>query len=153
MINFFMKETLKQAILSYKNNEIPVGCILISNNKIISRAHNLKEKTKITTNHAEIICINNACLTLNSWRLNNLSMYVSLEPCIMCAGAILESRIKNLYIGTANPFNGFFSCNYHKTILNLNIFWLNNKTCEYVLNRFFKKIRKGHEKYHDLTLE
>lgn len=145
MNNFFINETIKESLISYKNEEIPVGCILTLNNKIISRGHNLKEKTNISTNHAEIICINKACKILNSWRLNNLSMYVSLEPCIMCAGAIIESRIKNLYIGTPNPFNGFFSSNYHKDLQGLNITWLNNKIAEYILNRFFKKIRKGNE--------
>lgn len=145
MNKFFINESIKEALISYKNNEVPVGCILVYNDKIISRGHNLKEKTNISTNHAEIICINKACLYLNSWRLNNISMYVSLEPCPMCAGAIFESRIKNLYIGTSNPFNGFFSCNYHTFFPNLNITWLNNKTSEYIINRFFQKIRKGHE--------
>ena len=145
MNKFFIKETIKEALYSYKINEIPVGCIITKNDTIIARGHNLKEQTNISTNHAEIICINNACSYLKSWKLNSLSMYVSLEHCIMCAGAIFESRIQNLYIGTSNPFNGFFSCNYHKPNLNLNITWLNNKTCELLINKFFKKLRKGHE--------
>lgn len=140
-----MREAIKEAIISYQNKEIPVGCVLTSDNKIISRGHNIKEKTNISTNHAEIISINTACSLLHTWRLNNLFMYVTLEPCLMCAGAIFESGIKNIYIGTPNPFNGFFSCNYHKSMSNINITWLNNKTCEYIINRFFQKIRKGHE--------
>lgn len=137
-----MRKALREAIFSYKKNEIPVGAIITDNNKIISSAHNTKESTNLCTNHAEIICINKASEKLKSWNLSDLSMYVTLEPCIMCAGAIFESRIKNLYIGVPNPFKGFFSCNYHKSINSLNIIWVNDRKCEFIINRFFKKLRK-----------
>lgn len=139
----FFNEALKQSILSYKLNEIPVGALISRDFKIISKAHNLKESHKNSTHHAEILCIEEACKILNTWDLKNYSMYVTLEPCLMCAGAILESRIKNLYIGASNPYNGFFSSNYHKPTNNLKIFWINDKRCEFILNRFFKQIRKG----------
>lgn len=145
MDNIFMKEAIKNAIKSYSLNEIPVGCVIVKDSKIIGEGYNLKENSNISTKHAEIISINKSCLNLNSWRLNNSSMYVTLEPCLMCAGAIFESRIKNLYIGTPNPFNGFFSTNYHKPNLKLNIFWVNDPLCEYLINRFTKKLRKGNE--------
>ena len=143
MNNIFIQEAIKEAIYSYKIEEIPVGAIIVKDNIIIGRGHNLKHNTNISTNHAEIICISQACNNLKSWCLNNSSMYVTLEPCTMCAGAIFESRIKNLYIGTPNPYNGFFSCNYHNIIPNLNIIWINNKMCENLINRFFKKKRIG----------
>lgn len=141
--DYFLNEALKEAIISYNLNEIPVGCIILKQNSIISKAHNLKETTKSSINHSEIIAIKKACNYLKSWTLNDCSMYVTLEPCLMCAGAIIESRIKNLYIGTNNPYNGFFSSNYHKYHKNLNIFWLNDKKCEFLINRFLKHVRKG----------
>ena len=136
MENIFLNEALKQSISSYKLNEIPVGALITKNFEIISKAHNLKETNKTSTHHAEILCIEKTCKILKSWNLKDCSMYVTLEPCLMCAGAILESRIKNLYIGTSNPYKGFFSCNYHKNINELNIFWMNDKRCEFILNRF-----------------
>lgn len=145
MDNTFMKIAIKNALKAYYLNEIPVGCVIIKNGKVIGEGYNIKDTSNISTNHAEIISINNSCLNLNSWRLNDSSMYVTLEPCLMCAGAIFESRIKNLYIGTPNPLNGFFSTNYHKPNLKLNITWVNNPLCQYILDRFIKKIRKGSE--------
>lgn len=142
MNHHFMKEALKESLISYNLNEIPVGCIIVKNDEIISRGHNLKEKTNISTNHAEIISINKACEKSKSWRLTNCSMYVTLEPCIMCAGAILESRIKNLYIGTPNIVGGFFTSNFHKHFPNLNIIWMNVITSQFLLNKFFQKMRK-----------
>lgn len=143
MNNFFLREAIKEAMISYKLDEIPVGAIIIKENKIISSGHNLKHTTNLSTNHAEIQAINKACLNLNSWYLKNTSIYITLEPCIMCAGAILESRIKNIFIGTPNPYKGFFSSNYHKNFPNINLFWLNNKLCEYLIYRFFRKKRTG----------
>ena len=143
MNNIFINEAIKESIISYKLDEIPVGAVITKNNIVIAKGHNLKHNTNKATNHAEIISINNACTFLKSWCLNECSLYVTLEPCIMCAGAILESRIKNLYIGTANPYNGFFSTNYYREFPNLNIYWYNNTTCEKLINRFFQKKRIG----------
>lgn len=142
MKEIFIRKALREALKSYNKNEIPVGAIITKDNEIISSAYNTKQSTNLSTNHAEIICINKACKKLKSWSLQNLSMYVTLEPCLMCAGAIFESRIKNLYIGSPNPLNGFFSCNYHKNVKSLNITWINDKKCEFIINRFFKKLRK-----------
>lgn len=142
MENLFINEMIKESILSYRSDEIPVGCVIIKDDKIISRSHNSKIKYNIPINHAEITAIRDACINLNSMYLNECSMYVSLEPCTMCSGAIIESRISNLFIGTCNPYKGFFSTNYHKDFKNLNITWLNNKRCEYILNSFFHKKRK-----------
>lgn len=102
----FMNEALKEAKKAYKKEEIPVGAVIVKNGKIISKAHNLKETKKRTTSHAEIIAINKANKKLKNWRLNDCEMYVTLEPCPMCAGAILQSRIKHLVYGASDPKGG-----------------------------------------------
>ena len=103
MTNLFWKECFKEAKKAFTKNEVPVGCIIVKNNIIIARGHNLKEKHKDSTAHAEIIAIKKAQKKLNDWRLIECDMYVTLEPCPMCAGAILHSRIKNVYYAAADP--------------------------------------------------
>ena len=102
----FMLEALKEAKKAYKKGEIPVGAVIVKDNKIIARAHNLKETKKDTTKHAEIIAIQKASKNIEAWRLIDCEMYVTLEPCSMCAGAILQARIKNLYIGAMDEKTG-----------------------------------------------
>ena len=102
----FMEEALKEAFKAYKKEEVPVGAIIVKDGKIIARAHNLKESKNDTTNHAEILAIQKASKKLNSWRLIDCEMYVTLEPCSMCAGAIINSRISKLYIGTMDKKTG-----------------------------------------------
>lgn len=98
---------LKSAKKSYFKDEIPVGAIVVCNGEVISKAHNLKEKTNNPLKHAEIIAIEKACKKLNSVYLNECEIYVTLEPCIMCFGAILESRIKKLVYSASNEKYGF----------------------------------------------
>ena len=86
----FMQEALKEAKKAYKKLEIPVGVVIVKDGQIIARAHNMKEEKKDTTKHAEIIAIQRASKKLNSWRLNDCEMYVTLEPCPMCAGAVIQ---------------------------------------------------------------
>ena len=102
----FMKEALKEAKKAYEKDEIPVGAVIVKDNKIIARAHNLKESKNNSICHAEILAIQKACKKLNSWRLLDCEMYVTLEPCSMCAGALINSRIKKVYIGTADEKTG-----------------------------------------------
>ncbi len=94
---YYMEVAYKEAQKSYEKNEVPVGAVIVINGEIISKAHNTREKTKLATDHAEINAINKACKKLNTWRLDGADLYVTLEPCLMCAGAILQSRIKNVY--------------------------------------------------------
>ena len=96
----FMNEALKEARKAYEKLEIPVGAVIVKNGKKISKAHNLKETKQTATAHAEILAIQKANKKLNNWRLIDCDMYVTLEPCSMCMGAIVSSRIKNIYIGT-----------------------------------------------------
>lgn len=88
---------LKEAEIAYKCGEVPIGCIIIKDNKVISKAHNIKQKTHLPFNHAEVIAIKKATKKLKDWRLNDCDLYVTLEPCNMCKEIIKESRIKNVY--------------------------------------------------------
>lgn len=101
-----MNEALKLAKKAYENNEIPVGAVITLNGEIIASAHNTVEKEKDCTCHAEINAIKKACLYLDSKTLDGCEMYVSLEPCAMCAGAIINARIKRLYVGASEPKTG-----------------------------------------------
>ena len=144
----FMKEALKEAQKAKDKMEIPVGAVIVKDNKIIARAHNQKETKFDTTKHAEILAIQKASKKLKSWRLIDCEMYVTLEPCTMCAGAIINSRIKKVYIGTQDPKTGAVG-----SILNLfKDFKFNHivefetgimqHECEKILKNFFKELRK-----------
>lgn len=144
----FMKEALKEAKKAYKKLEIPVGCVIVKDGKIIARGHNLKETKKDTTEHAEIIAIKKASKKLDSWRLLDCEMYITLEPCSMCAGAIINSRIKKIYIGTMDEKTGAAG-----SVLNLFKDYTFNhnvevetgimkQDCEKILKDFFKELRK-----------
>jgi tRNA(adenine34) deaminase len=95
----YMKEAIKEAKKALKNGDVPVGVVIVKDNRIIARAYNQKEKTKDGTNHAEIIAIKKACKVIKDWRLNGCTLYVNLEPCLMCLGAILQSRIDKVIYG------------------------------------------------------
>ena len=144
-----MKEALKEAKKAYKKLEIPVGAVIVKDGKIIARGHNLKETKEDTTKHAEIIAIQKASKKLSEWRLIDCEMYVTLEPCAMCAGAIINSRIKKVYIGTMDEKTGAVG-----SVLNLfEDFTFNHKVevekgilqeeCKKMLKQFFKELRKS----------
>ena len=149
MDSIFMKEALKEAKKAYKKLEVPVGCVIVKDGKIIARAHNLKETKYDTTKHAEILAIQKASKKLESWRLIDCDMYVTLEPCSMCAGAIIQSRIKNLYYGASDEKTGAvgsvlnlmedFKFNH---IVNVEKGILKND-CENLLKDFFRELRKS----------
>ncbi len=88
---------VKESIKSLKTDDIPVGAIIVENNKIISKAHNCKEKYQIVTKHAEIIAIEKACKKKKNWHLDNCEIYITMEPCLMCKNAISQARIKKIY--------------------------------------------------------
>ena len=145
----YMKEALKEADKAYKELEIPVGCVIVKDGKIIARAHNQKEKKKDTTKHAEIIAIQKASKKLKAWRLEDCEIYVTLEPCSMCAGALIQSRIKKVYIGTMDEKTG--SCG---SVLNLlEDYKFNHHVecetgvledkCKKILKDFFAELRKN----------
>lgn len=101
-----MKEALKEAEKAYEKGEIPVGALIVVNGEIISKAHNIKETTFDPTAHAEILAIREAARILGAWRLTDATLYVTKEPCIMCSGAIVNSRIKRLVYGCNDPKGG-----------------------------------------------
>ena len=102
----FMREAIKEALKAEGKEEVPIGCVIVSDGKIFSRAHNLRQTKRLATAHAEILAIEKACRKSGDWRLDNMVMYVTLEPCAMCAGAIVNSRIKKVYFGTYEKKGG-----------------------------------------------
>ncbi len=145
---FFMQEALKEARKAYKKLEVPVGAVIVKEGKIIARAHNEKETKANAIKHAEIIAIQRASKKLKTWRLLDCEMYVTLEPCSMCAGALIQARIKKVYIGAMDYKTG--ACG---SVLNLlEDYTFNHKVerqtgimqeeCENILTDFFKELRK-----------
>lgn len=142
----FMKKALSLAKKAYENDEVPVGAVIVKNDEIISSAYNKREKTNDATAHAEILAIKKACKKINDFRLLGCDIYVTLEPCVMCMGAILNSRIENLYFG-AYISNGSISAKEitEKSVLNhkTNIFggYLEEE-CSKLVSCYFKEKRK-----------
>ena len=144
----FMKQALKEAKKAYEKLEVPVGAVIVKDGKIIAKAHNLKETKTDTTKHAEILAIQKASKKLESWRLLDCEMYITLEPCSMCAGAIINSRIKKVYIGALDEKTGaagsvlnlFEDYKFnHKVEVEKDVM---QKECENILKDFFKMLRK-----------
>jgi len=100
---YFMDLALKEAKKAESKSEVPVGCVIVKDNQVIARAHNLKESTQSSLAHAEILAIRKACKKVGSWRLEECDIFVTLEPCLMCSGAIINSRIKRLIYATTEP--------------------------------------------------
>ncbi len=145
---YYMKQALKEAEKAYKKLEVPVGAVIVKDGKIIARAHNQKETKTDTTKHAEILVIQKASRKLEEWRLIDCEMYVTLEPCSMCAGAIINSRIKKVYIGTMDEKTGAVG-----SVLNLfEDYTFNHKVevekgimekeCQDIIKKFFRELRK-----------
>ncbi len=144
-----MREALKEAEKALKKKEVPVGAVVVYQNKIIGRGHNQTETLKDATAHAEILAIGAASNFLNSWRLNDASIYVTVEPCIMCAGAIILSRLDRLIFGTPDPKAGACGSLYNlPQDIRLNhqveiISGLLEDQCKSILKAFFEKLRKS----------
>lgn len=147
MYDKFMEEALKEAHVSLVMNEVPVGAVIVKDEKIISRGHNLRETLKDPSAHAEMIAIRKACEAVGDWRLNGCELYVTLEPCPMCAGAILQSRISRVFIGTFDPeagacgsvINVVQNDNLHAAA---DVRWIYDERCSRILEDFFKNRRK-----------
>ena len=102
----FMKAALKEAKKALAIGEVPIGCVIVYEDKILARAYNKRVKDKSSLSHAEILAIKKACKKMGDWRLENCTMYITLEPCPMCAGAIVQARIPTVVIGSMNPKAG-----------------------------------------------
>ena len=143
-----MKEALKEAELAALEDEVPIGCVIVCNDKIIARAHNQRETTNNPLGHAETLAIKKASEIINDWQLVNCELYVTIEPCIMCAGAIIQSRIKKVVYGAPDYKGGAFGSsinvleakdiNHRPEIVN----GVLEKECQEVIKNYFKSKRK-----------
>ena len=105
---FFMNEALRLAERAAEMDEVPVGAVLVREGEILARAHNLRERGRMATRHAEILAIEEGCRLLGGWRLPKCTLYVTLEPCLMCAGALLNARVDRVVFGAGDPKGGAF---------------------------------------------
>ena len=142
-----MSLALKEANKSFSKEDVPVGAIIVKNNKIIAKAHNNKENKGVATYHAEILAIEKACKKLKTWRLEGCTLYVTLEPCLMCDGAIIQSRIDRLVYATNNSKFGYVESindvlnnkkNNHMVLISSGIM---EKESQIILKDFFKNKR------------
>jgi tRNA(adenine34) deaminase len=147
MNEYFMAEALKEAQKAYDREEIPIGAVIVKDGKIIGRGFNQKEETCNATAHAEMIAIKQASEMLKAWRLTGCTMYVTLEPCTMCAGALVNARIDKLVIGTSDPKTGACGSVFniaqdtrlnHQIELQLGVL---EEDCSTILKSFFKILR------------
>ena len=144
----FMLKALEQEKIAYKKNEVPIGAVIVKDGKVIAEGYNKREKKQNALFHAEIVAINKACKKLKSWRLDDCDIYITLEPCLMCFGAILNARLKNCYFGAYDKSGGSISANnelLNKSILNhkLNVEGgILKEECADILSTFFEEKRK-----------
>lgn len=109
---YYMNLAINEAKAAFNENEVPIGCVIIHNDKVIASTHNRKEQLNRATAHAEILAIEQASLVLDDWRLDDCTLFVTLEPCPMCAGAIFLSRIKRVVFGAYDPKGGAYGSNF-----------------------------------------
>ena len=144
----YMDLAFKEAEKAFKQGEVPVGAIIVKNDKIIAKAFNKKEKSHCSINHAEILAIKQASKRLKNWRLEECDIYVTLEPCPMCASAIKQSRIKNVYsaVSNKNPLNNDLILKiFEKDTTNTSVNFFNDlniERSETLLQKFFANKRK-----------
>lgn len=150
---YWMKKALELAQKAYNKNEVPVGCLIVENNKILSSAYNLKEDLQTPLGHAEVMAIHKASKKKKSWRLENCTLYVTLEPCPMCAGVILQSRVKKIVFATQDLKSGAVKSLYHllsDSRLNHQVEIVSGVLqleASDLLKSFFKKLRTTKKKF------
>lgn len=148
MDELFMLEAIKEAKKAEELDEVPIGAVIVKDGEIIARAHNLRETEQMSTAHAELLAIEQACKATGFWRLENTTLYVTLEPCPMCAGAIMLSRVERIVYGASDPKGGCAG-----TLMNLLqdsrfnhqsevVKGVLEEECGKLLSDFFRKIRK-----------
>lgn len=144
----WMKEAIKQAKKAAQKDEVPIGCVIVKDDQIIARAYNKREMKQCSTAHAEILAIEKACKKLGSWRLEDCYLYVTLEPCPMCSGAIIQSRIRNVIFGAYDPKGGCMGSNMNiNDVRGFNHYpdiegGILQDECSRLLKEFFKAKRK-----------
>lgn len=148
----YMKEALKEAKIAFNLGEVPIGAVIVKDGEIIARGHNLTETSKDPTAHAEMIAIRQAAEVLGGWRLPGCSMYVTCEPCSMCSGALIWSRMERLYIGTMDPKAGACGSVFdivEEPRLNHNVQvarGILEEDCSGILKQFFSELRAKRKK-------
>lgn len=149
---YFMQQALKCAEKAQEKDEVPIGAVVVKNNKIIAKGYNKSITLKDTTAHAEIVAIRRACKKLNNYRLNDCSIYVTIEPCSMCMGALVLARIKNLYFGAkdikAGACGSILDISKAKTNHKIEIYsGLLEQDCARIIKEFFKNKRKNAKRF------
>lgn len=144
----FMREAIKEAKKAELIDEVPIGCVIVRDDKVIARGHNVRETKKTPLGHAEIIAIDKASKKLDKWRLEDCDIYVTIEPCIMCAGAIIQSRIRNVYYGAKDLKGGAFgssidvleanNINHHPNVVS----GILEEECSNIISQYFKRKRE-----------
>lgn len=145
-LSYYMGEAYAEAEKAYEKNEIPVGCVIVWDKQIVARAHNTREMGKNALCHAELSAINAACGALKGWRLHKADLFVTLEPCVMCAGACINARINRVYYGARDErygaFGGFIDLKEqkfnHMPVIKGGVM---EEKCAELLQRFFKNLR------------
>ena len=137
---YYMDLAIKEAIKAFDSNEVPIGCVIVYKDKVIASAYNRKSIDNIATYHAEVLAIEDACRYLGTWYLDECVLYTTVEPCMMCTGAILQSRIKKVVYGCNNDSFGYLSKVNAKIEIESGIL---ECTCKEMLSNFFKIIREG----------
>ena len=136
----FMQEALDEARLALEKGEVPIGAVIVRNGEVVGRGHNLRETGKNALYHAELLAIDEACKALGGWRLWECDLYVTLDPCPMCAGAISNARIRHVYYGAADPKSG--TGLYRPTVKN----GVLEEECQSLLTTFFEGMREKRSK-------
>lgn len=158
-INFWMQAAIKEARKAEEIREVPIGAVVVKDGEIIGRGHNLRETSQNATTHAEMIAIQEANQTLGNWRLEGCQLFVTLEPCVMCGGAIVLSRIESVYYGSADPKGGAAEslmnvlqddrlnhrCEVHRGVM--------EEECRDMLSSFFRRLRAEKKKQKQLKKE
>ena len=144
----YMKLALKEAIKAEAIDEVPIGCVIVKDDKVIARAHNVRESSNRAIGHAEMMAIEKANKKLGAWRLEDCDIYITLEPCLMCAGAIILARVKNVYFGAYDPKGGALgssinfleanNINHHPNVEG----GILQKECSELISNYFRKKRK-----------
>lgn len=137
----YIEIAYKQALKAYKKGDTPIGCVIVKDNKIIAKAYNKKEKNNIATHHAEILAINKACKKLKTWHLDDCVLYSTMEPCVMCSGAIIQSRIKKIVYSISNNSFGNIENNEYFKKNKYEIKKIDNKEILELVQKFFETLR------------
>ena len=144
----FMKEAIKEAKKAELIDEVPIGCVIVKDDKVVARGHNIRETKKTPLGHAEIVAIDKASKKLGRWRLEDCDIYITIEPCIMCSGAIIQSRIRHIYYGAEDPKGGALessinvleakNINHHPEVTS----GILEEECSNIISQYFKRKRE-----------